>query len=210
MRNLGMLALSVAMVLAGAAPGATYDYRGAGGSLNVPGNWYNVTSANKLDGGGTPTTALPSSADTALVRNGTTVTVNNSLSAWKLYIGGYEYLTGGTVLPIIPKPTTTARIVDGAQITLGSDGAFKVGNWYGGTCYQTGGTVNGLLGNTFFYVADHVGADGATPVEGLYSMSGGLLKMTYNSRIGCLGVTGRFITGQGWALHNRPVVVGGV
>ena len=131
MRILGMLTLSVAMVLAGAASGATYDYRGAGGSLNVSGNWYNVTSANKLDGGGTPTAALPSSADAALVRNGTTVTVNNSLSAWKLYVGGYEYLTGGTVLPVIHKPTTTARIVDGAQITLGSDGAFKVGNRIG-------------------------------------------------------------------------------
>ena len=198
-----MLTLSIAMVLAGAAPGATYDYRGTGGSLNVSGNWYDVTSATKLDGGGTPTAALPSSADTALVRNGTTVTVNNSLSAWKLYIGGYEYLTGGTVLPVIPKPTTTAYIVDGAQVTLGSDGAFKVGNWYGGTCYQTGGTVNGLLGNTFFYVADHVGSDGVTPVEGLYSMSGGRLEMKYNSRIGCLGGHGVFTQTGGSAYFGR-------
>jgi hypothetical protein len=129
---------------------ATVEYQGPDGNVDVPGNWYVITDPGDpasrtgetrlpLKYSGTYPTGTP--GDLAIVRNGTTTTVNGSLDAQYLSLGG-PVITG--------QPTgspTTVYVPSGSTVSMYSDDPFNplrlnIGGPYPATLHVNGGNVN--------------------------------------------------------------------
>jgi len=151
LRAMGVIAgIVVGVFWSNPALGATVEYQGPGGDLDIPTNWYVITNPNEpatrtgetrlpLKYSGTYPTGTP--GDTAIVRNGTTTTVNGSLDAQYLSLGG-PVITG--------QPTgspTTVYVPSGSTVSMYSDDPFNplrlnIGGPYPATLNVNGGNVN--------------------------------------------------------------------
>jgi hypothetical protein len=126
------------------------EYQGAGGSLVVASDWYVITDPNDPTST-TGVTRLPvmytgtypsgTPGDTAIVRNGTTTTVNGTLNAQNMGIGGPS-ITGQPTGPV-----TNVYIPSGGTVSMYSDDPFSslrldVGEYYPATVNLAGGNIN--------------------------------------------------------------------
>ena len=149
-----LLALTIALPTASWA--ANVEYQGAGGSLVVAGDWYVITNANN-PASRTGVTRLPvkysgtypsgTPGDLAIIRNGTTTTVNGTLNAQHMSIGG-PIITGQPT-----GPATTVYVSSGGTMSLYSDEPtideldpqylrFDIGYAYPATLNVNGGYIN--------------------------------------------------------------------
>ncbi|MCX7022304.1 MAG: hypothetical protein NTW26_08565, partial [bacterium] len=183
-RNLALVLALLAGVSAMQA--ATIEYQGPSGNLAVAGNWYIITDAGN-PASRTGATRLPQAytgtyptgtlGDTAIIRNGTTTTLNSLLSSQNLLIGGPQ-ITGQAT-----GPGTTVYVTSGGTMSLYSDDPsfedppenplrFRIGEYYGGTMTMDGGlvNVNGRRGGGLTV--------GASPVAaGVVNISGGTINV---------------------------------
>lgn len=169
-----------ALVFTSTATAALLDFNVASGDFNTSGNWINYTTAD--------TTAVPTTADEAIVRNGGTLnitTANGDANALVIRVGAGPQ-SGDPAGPPTYGGTGTLNIT-GGNIVGGANGVrLNVGERdntnninYPGTVNQSGGKVS-LNVNPSFLV---VGASGntSTPVSS-YNLSGtGVIALTIGS-----------------------------
>jgi len=191
---------------------AYVDYQGAGGSLNVAGNWYVITDPNN-PASRTGETRLPTYGDDAFIRNTTTDTVAGTLTTIRLEVGSPQ-ITG-----VPSQGPTTVYVPSGATITavrrIGQDFSepyVAVGGYYPATMNITGGNVlvNGAV--TPFVsvgsVPDLEDPEAARTVGvGVLNMTGGSIDITSNAAEfdvgGHSGATGTFNMSGGSVRVNR-------
>jgi len=169
---LGLLATS-------AAWGAYVEYQGPSGNLSSASNWYVITDSSDPTSR-TGETRLPviggtltswDSGDDAILRNGTTTTLNVSMGAGRWSIGG-PLITG--------QPTgslTTVYVPSGSTLSMRGDDPYnprriEIGGPYPGTLTVNGGNLylNPCRGGGLFVGT----AGGAT---GTMNLSGGTVQM---------------------------------
>ena len=171
--------VTLALLLTSSAWAATIEWQGGNGSLNNAASWYIITDAGNPSSR-TGVTRMPvkytgtypgTMGDYALIRNGTTTTVDSSVNSQDFVLGGPQ-ITGQT-----SGPATTMYVVSGGTLSLYSDdidnGAnLAIGSYYGGTVSMTGGFVD-VYGRR----AASTVVVGSSAAGGVLSMSGGLLQL---------------------------------
>jgi hypothetical protein len=166
-----ILLLSLMFVLASAAVAwADEDWNVANGNYSTTTNW---------SGGSVPTN------EQAYVRNGGVVTLDSAApTVVSLWLGG---TTGGSTAG------GTLYVLNGASLTAGTaggtTGSINVGNPYGGTVYQSGGTIS----TPAFYMS----SSGTTGQQSYYSLSGGGSLIVDNTLAGGTTNTAVYFGGAG-------------
>src|SRR6476661_7815943 len=85
--------LSGVLVFVSAASAVTLDFNVASGNFTTPGNWVDstgVTGANPIP---VATSATPTIADNAYIRNGGTATINSDVSVLQIRVGHENVVT---------------------------------------------------------------------------------------------------------------------
>jgi hypothetical protein len=140
------------------------DYQGPGGDLCVSSNWY-VISDPSDPASRTGETRLPGSDSQAFVRNATTTTLAQALTAGVFHVGGPGIAGAGAA------PAATLHVVDGADLGVWISSALEglhVGESGRGTIVQTGGTVKVtgfILSPNCTYIGD-LGGRGELDLQG--------------------------------------------
>lgn len=85
--------LIAGLVLVSAASAVTLDFNVANGNFTTPGNWVDSTGVTGMNPIPVPTSATPTVADNAFIRNNGTATINSDVQALQIRIGHENVIT---------------------------------------------------------------------------------------------------------------------
>jgi hypothetical protein len=201
--TLGLLATS-------AAWGAYVEYQGPNGNLNVAGNWYVITDPGD-PASRTGETRLPAKGgtlgsfvrgDDAILRNGTTTTVNTSMESGQWSIGEPQ-ITGQPTAP-----ATTMYIPSGGTLSLRGDDPYDLLQLNVGGPYPATLNVNGGDVNINWYRGGNINVGSGSGTTGTLNLSSGAIQVetafmnSSDLHIGHNGGTG--VVNQSGGLISRP------
>ena len=170
MRTATILVLFIACALVPqVASAASVDWQGGSTTLNDASQWWIIT---ELDPATRTTTGFPVgglTGDDAIVRNGTTTTLNSTINCTQFYLAG----KGFAGLPA----TTRMVVTTGGQLNATNNIYVGNGDSQTGVVTQSGGLVE-MAGGVPCLRIGQGGSAGTWSTRGEYNISGGSVRVT--------------------------------